>query len=188
MHYINGNLYRARGLDDSKIEFFQKIVPFGKSVSQFTIIKAHDREVPIETQHGIFPSVVIAFCIFRSNWGTHPVSQPRIEGEIGEDGKRKWSHGNNFALVPADKYWLDRKNPTIKFDDTLYKSYRSEANAAVDLSDVFSLRYNWNRALLATDVFQQLIAMSRRAKDPIYFSTVMWNAIKEWELQKFDSN
>lgn len=178
--------YKSKGLTDQNIDFLERMIPLSRTISSWTRDKAYDRDDPIATKYGVFPSVILAHCILRSIWGTHPVAASRYEGVDDTTGKPYWRHGNNIALIYADESWLERKRPFIKHGGAVYKSYRSIADCAVDFSDIISIRHRYSRLLLATTIEEQVKALSARAEYPELFKTCLTAIINQMELYRYD--
>jgi len=188
---LNRSYFKSRGLSDEKVDFLERLVPLSRTISSWTKDKAHDREEPIPTKYGVFPSVILALCILRSIWGTHPVAQRRYEWvEKSPEGveKKIWRHGNNLGRVYADRSWLERDRPYIKHSDgAIYKSYREESAFAVDFSDIISYRYSYKRLLLAEKLNEQIEAIAARAEHPETMKLSLGGIIYQLELYQYDS-
>lgn len=182
---LSRQYYKSKGLTDGNIDFLERMIPLSRTISSWTREKAYDRDDPIETKYGVFPSVILAHCILRSIWGTHPVSLPRFDG-VDKDGKPFWRHGNNIARIYADESWLERKRPVIRHGGAVYKSYRSLSDCAVDFSDIISLRYNYRRLLGATTIDDQVKALAERAEYPETFGKCVIAVISQMELYRYD--
>lgn len=183
--HINRSHYRSKGLTESNIDFLDRIALLCRTISTYTREKAYDRDDPIATKHGVFPSVLMAFCILRSIWGTHPVAQKRFEW-IDNEGKQQWQHGNNFARIYADASWIERKRPFIRFENARYKSYKDDSACAVDWSDIISQRYDYKPLLLATTLNEQIHHMAARAELPDTYKLALNAVIHQLELYQFD--
>lgn len=167
-------------LTGEQIEFLRKAIFIARTVQSQVLIKLQDREIPIHSPQGMFASVTASLCVHRSNWGQHPIAQPKFYRE-----QMNAVNGNNLTLVDADIAWAKHRQ-VIEYSGKTYKSYRDLSDFAVDLSDTYAWKYNYEQALAATSVEQQIKIMSKRSNRPFHFQKSLLTIIADYNLRDYD--
>lgn len=95
----------------------------------------------IPSRLGICASIIIAECIYKSDWGQKDLSRKE----------------NNLASLKADEYY---KGKICSYDNELYKSYDNWLDFVVDLGDYYVFSGKFEDVLKCHTVDQQLDALS----------------------------
>jgi uncharacterized FlgJ-related protein len=114
MKFIDTNRYGRSKLLPEEKEFLQKLVPFAELIS--SQIKEKSDFYGINSPFGIFPSLIIAMIVIRTNWG-----------EVKQVKKL-----NNLMCLLSDESW---KGKTELIEGKKYRSYQSWLDFSIDFSD-----------------------------------------------------
>jgi flagellum-specific peptidoglycan hydrolase FlgJ len=142
-------------------------------VQQQTSLKAEEMDEDYAGS-GVFTSVFAAHCIYRSNWGLHPVAQPKYAARLA---------GNNLTLSEPTSYWGNR--PVIEHGGRSYKSYEDWPQFSHDQSDEIGYTPVYKDVIAQTKHKEQIMAMAEIFQDADYASGVA-ALILQLKLQEFD--
>lgn len=111
------------GLNKSQKDFLLKSIPIAKVTSEYATSK--NMFLRKRVTFNIFPSIILAEFIYKSDWGNHRLAQ---------------EPHNNLLLLPVSIDWAGK---VTEHDGQVYKQFRELMDCAVAYSDdlVFSGKY-----------------------------------------------
>ena len=183
--HVKLNDYRCSGLTVQQSQFLQKIVVLSQYVRDLIVLKCREGQPPIWTKHGIFPSLLIAWSIRDTHWGTSHLSQPRVP-QPAEIRKLGWSHGNNLFNLRSDQYW-EQYCDVVHLGGNKYKSFREWEACAIHLSDLVTWKSTY-QDILACETLEtqvELIQIKHKKKDR--WRRKVLDLIERFDLQGFDA-
>lgn len=165
--YIDPRRYQRTDLTEDQRDFLIRMVSFARLIQQTTYDKCAAVRIPTEV--GICASLVLADCIVKSNWGSHPAAKKE----------------DNLCLLIKTDYWRG-KSATI--DGIVYRSYQSWLDFSLDLTDelTFFERQKYLELLQATNLDAQVEIMSNLQDDPTSYRGRIEEIIERFGLWEFD--
>ena len=170
MLFVDPEKYMRSRLDSKQREYLLRIVPLAGFVQQQTMNKAMATNK--YTEVGVYASLITAHIIYKSEWGTHPVSLTLW----------KSIPANNLALIEAHKYWKKLK---IIHDEIEYRGYKNWREFAVDFSDDLAWHPERYKLLLCSELTDQIKDFAEYESDSSYFDKIV-SIIKDYGLREFD--
>lgn len=163
-----------------KVAFLQAVVTLGQHVQRMTWHKARNTHPPKKTKTGIKACLVSAICIYRSDWGLHPVAQPRYF----PDNNPEWIHGNNLCLLEVvNDHWYGM---TIEYGGVTYKGFPNWAEFANHLSEVYSWSPYFEHVLDRPFWLEQLELLAFYQEMPDEFYGNVFEIVRQFGLEEFD--
>lgn len=136
-----------------------------------------DNAVPV----GIKTSVVMAWIIYKSEFGQHPLAQPRFNTGLESP---TWQHGNNLLLLETDNFWHD---DVIDFEGKKFRSFKGWGIFAKHLVELLSWSNTYMRMFWMTSTADQLKQIAMHDEDPDSAHGILWKAVRTFHLEQFDS-
>lgn len=167
MRIVDTNRYKRKNLKEDQKEFIRKIVPFAQIMQE----KIRDKSdlIGISPSYGIYPSIIIALVITKTNWGKHKL--------VEKD--------NNLLLIESDDIW---KGKTVRFEGKHYKSYSSWLDFSIDFSDevTFNQKNKYIEIIKTASLDEQIKKISKLDDSQINFCDIIEEIISDYGFWEFD--
>jgi flagellum-specific peptidoglycan hydrolase FlgJ len=158
-------------LSKSQQEFFLKLVPISRKVQEWTYHKSSFLNVPCPK--GILASVTIADVLYKSSWGSHPISQAEYLNK----------YSNNINLIEAGEHW---KGKVHTYEERKYRAYKDWRDWGIDQSDYYVFSRAYDLALFSSTESTQIRAISVTNRDYSSYYNKVLDLIKEYNLSEFN--
>src|SRR3990167_6563289 len=145
-------------LDDSQIreldkkDFLNKVLALANYISKQ--ISAKSELIYGESLY-IYPSVISAYIILKSQWGTHPMSLEKYDGKTV----------NNLTLL-EQKDWSGQ---AVKFNNINYRVFKDWLSFATGWSDYIIFSGKFNSLFDANNLKGQIRSLSDMEDQPMLF-------------------
>lgn len=163
--------YNRYRLSAEEKEFFLRIIPLAKLISDWTYHKADFAGVP--SPYGMAPSLVCAEIFLKSDFGKHPLSQANYNNK----------YSNNLTLMEVSKNW---KGKAQDYEDKQYKAFKDWYDFATEYSDYICFSGNFNGLLNCYLLLDQVKFLSLTNSNPIDYNSKLISTIKSYGLEEID--
>lgn len=156
-------------LDESQIreitkkDFLTKVIALGKYISNQITSKT---ELILGDSFYIYPSLLTANIVVKSNWGTHPISLEKCSGKSA----------NNLTLLKKS----DWSGPSIKYEEDYYRIFKDWLSFATTWSDY--LVFTQKELFEANNLDEQIKALSKMEDQPKLFHAKIETIIEFYRL------
>jgi hypothetical protein len=161
-------------------QFLKEIVPLSAYISGQIYDKCLSSDPPRWTAHGIHTSVIVGHIIVKSEWGKHPISQPRYQHPSEE---KIWEHANNLTLMEVDPAW---RRPSILHKGVNYKGFKDRYEFAIEISSQMAWTDQYMDVLSESSHKNQIRQLSMRETSNWKYSSKVAELIKSYKLWEFD--
>lgn len=176
--YVDTNRAYRASLSDEQKAFLKALIPLVRFTSLQIYSKCLDGDPPKWTSNGISPSLLAAHCIYKSDWGRHPVAQRRFALPNGST-----DYGNNLALLKESGDSFNRK---IAYSSELYGSYKDHHDFSTEWSNRFAWTEDYAEVLRQVTLPRQLKLLSLREVDQEGYLKSVSSLILNYKLHEFD--
>lgn len=174
--FANTDDPELRSLSEEKRTFFCRALPIAQRIQGQTQLKALDAS--IRSPFGVFTSLIAADMIVASDWGAHPLAQPKYAGRIS---------GNNLNLSLSNSWW-EKDRPSILINGLKYKCYLSIEEFANNQSDEFAYSGQFDNLLESKDLNYQIGFLSSFRSHIPNWKFQVQALIPQFKLNEYDHN
>lgn len=160
-----------------QIDFLEKIIPRALLIQEYCYYKAEFNN--ILSPAGVYPSVLVAEMLIRSDWGRHRVAHEEIVFETAKGVSKRYS--NNLVLLEVGKHWKGKSNI---IDGINYRAYRDWQVFAADYSDHLVFSGEFDNLLKEPNPTRQfeIFSLTKDRPEEYHKSMVETISIAQWYL------
>lgn len=173
MSFLNFNKYNRSKLSEDQRVFLGLVLPWAGVIQDYCLHKSMYRH--IYSPVGIRASVIAGDIILRSNWGTHPVSQKKLDKKLA----------NNLSLLESNELW-EADHDVVSFEGKNYRSYEDWGQYSQDASDFYVGSGKFDRTLITEHSDDQRILFCLALERVAGYQSELLELILEYGLHDFD--
>ena len=160
----------ARTLTLKEKQFLYSLIGFSCTASGWINQKLEFRGVK---SSGLPASIITGDILYSSDFGNHPVSQPKIGGRFS----------NNLSLLEADSIWIGKSNI---YEGKKYRLYKDWVSFMTNYTDEMAFSGEYDNVFNASTHKSKLKNLSlTKENSKVYYNNVL-NLITLYNLLEFD--